>query len=89
MAQSHTSEIQFLKNRIRDFEDRKISGADLSRDVYFVAREIFDPDEANLRRALEKIGNRIAVLSERGGGHYAEILTMVDEIQAELVDTGY
>jgi|GEM_PF-5481481 len=91
MVRAHPSEIKYLKSKIRLFEDRKISAADLSREVYYVAREIFDPDEANLRRTLEVIGNKIAVIGERGRGlqSHSEVLELVDQIQSELIDQGY
>lgn len=80
-----------LRSRIREFEDRKITGADLSREVFFVAREVHDADEAALRRALEIMGNKMAVLVERGTANqtHREILEVVDDIESELVEWGY
>lgn len=91
MAGSHENEVLSLKNRIRDFEDRKISGADLSREVLHVAREIFDPEETNLKRALQILGNKIMSISERGqaSGSHAKVLELVDQIQNELNEQGY
>jgi hypothetical protein len=90
-ALSQMQEIKILKSKIRLFEDRKISAADLAREIYHVAREIHDPDEANLRRALEMIGNKIAVIGERGKAqqNHSEVLELVDQIQNELIDQGY
>jgi hypothetical protein len=84
-------EIKTLKSKIRLFEDRKISAADLAREIYHVAREIYDPEEAGLRRALETIGNKIAVIGERGRAQqsHSEVLELVDQIQSELIDQGY
>lgn len=84
-------EIKTLKSKIRLFEDRKISAADLAREIYHVAREIYDPGEAGLRRSLEIIGNKIAVIGERGRAqqNHSEVLELVDQIQSELIDQGY
>lgn len=91
MSRSHPELIKRLRSRIREFEDRKITGADLSREIYYVAREIADADEAQLRRALEGIGNRIAVLVEQGRSMqvHPKILEAVDQIESELIDFGY
>ncbi len=91
MSGAHPDQVSYLKNKIRLFEDKKISGFDLSKEVYFVARELFDPAESSLRRSLEVLGNRIAVAAERGsaGATYAQILDLVDQIQSELIDQGY
>lgn len=90
-AKPHSAEVAHLKKRIREFEDKKISAADLSRDVYFVAREMFDPEDGPLRRALEGLGNKIAVIGERGRAQqsHSELLDLVDQIQGELIDHGY
>ncbi len=91
MVGPHFAEAKYLKARIRLFEDRKISAADLARDVHFVAREMFDPEDGPLRRALEMLGNKIAVIGERGRADqsHSAVLSLVDEIQSELVDRGY
>ena len=83
--------VKRLRSRIREFEDRKISGADLSREIYFVAKEVAETGEAPLRRALEGLGNKVAVLVERGLVEtvHPEILQVVDEVESELVDWGY
>jgi len=86
-----SEKIRLLRDRIRQFEDRKINGGDLSRDVFYVAREIAAVEEAPLRRALEKYGNKLSVLVERGSTQpgYQEILEVVDELESELVEWGY
>ena len=82
---------KILRMRIREFEDRKISAADLAREVFFIAREITDDRESGLRRALERHGNRILSLNERslGAQVHSEVLEVVDEIVNELVHFGY
>ena len=91
MAGAHPEQVNYLKNKIRLFEDKKISAQDLSKEVYYVARELFDPAETNLRRNLETIGNRIAVAAERGGlrTSHTQILDLIDQLQSELIDQGY
>lgn len=84
MAGAHPDNVKYLKNKIRLFEDKKISAHALSKEVYYVAREIFDPEESGLRRALETLGNRIAAAET-----YSTVLDLVDEIQSELIDQGY
>ena len=80
-----------LRKRIREFEDRKISPADLAREVQVLAREINDDRESGLRRTLERLGNRINVLAERGlsTNVHRDVLEVVDELVNELVDFGY
>jgi len=80
--------IQRLRRSIRAFEDRKIGGAELSREVYYVAREIDGTDQGQLRRTLEGLGNRVANLAERGvvAQVRPEIMNVADEIIAELVN---
>lgn len=50
MAGLHPEQVNYLKNKLRLFEDKKISGHDLSKEIHYVARELFDPSEATLRR---------------------------------------
>ena len=91
VSELHSGLSKLLRKRIREFEDRKISAADLAREVHFAAREIKDGREAGLRRALERHGNRINALNERGlGSHITrEVLEVIDELMNELVDFGY
>jgi len=91
MAGLNKDLIQRLRIRIREFEDRKITGADLSREIFFVAREVADADEAPLRRAMEGLGNKVAGLVEQGlvTSSHPKILEVVDELESELVEWGY
>lgn len=77
-----------LKSRIRDFEDRRISMADLGREVFHTAREIQADDDANLRRALERLANRLTVLSEesRSSNARSQAIELVDELNSHLID---
>jgi hypothetical protein len=83
--------IKRLRSRIREFEDKKISGGDLGREIFHVAREVADPSEASLRRSLEAMGNRVTSLSEQSLTEYVHprILSVVDELESELVLWGY
>ena len=84
--------MQRLRDAIREFEDRKITAADLSRAVFHAAREIeASGEESRLRRALERHGNRVASLGEESlsGSKHPQILKIVDALEAELVEWGY
>ncbi len=85
------SSVKQLRKRIRDFEDKKISGGDLGREIYHLAREVADPSEATLRRSLETLGNRVLVLSEQSIVEqvHPKILNVVDDLESELVQWGY
>ena len=80
-----------LRTRIRDFEDRKITAAELSREIFFAAREVSAPSEANLRQRLEILGNRVSSLVEESLTDHVhpKILKVVDDIESELVRWGY
>lgn len=79
-----------LRARIREFEDRKITGADLSREIYLVAREIESESESVLRRKLEQLGNQVAAVVEQDFvTHSPKILKVVDQLESELVEWGY
>jgi len=80
-----------FRSRIRAYEDRKITGADLSREIFHVAREVNGEEEAILRRSLEGLANRVVVLVERGlvDDVRSEILEVLDEIESELGEWGY
>lgn len=83
--------MESLKAKVRDFEDRKISMADLSREVFHAAREIQADGSAELRRSLERIGNRLMSLSEGGlsGEGRRKAIELVDELNDYLIDAGY
>jgi hypothetical protein len=83
--------VQHLRSHIRKFEDRKITAADLSREIYYVAREVNAESEAPLRRSLEFLANRVSVLVEQSRVEqvHDQILNTVDEIESELGDWGY
>lgn len=83
--------VRKLRSRIREFEDRKISGADLGREIFHVAREVDAIEESGLRRSLEGFGNRVTVLAEQGltASVHPRILEVVDQVEAELVHWGY
>lgn len=80
-----------LRTRIREFEDRKISSADLGREIFSAAREVVNPSELRLRQTLEKLGNRVTVLSEQAlmSSVRSEVLAAADEVNAELAEFGY
>ena len=82
--------VQTLRKYIREFEDRKITSAVLSRQIFHAAREVDGLAEAPLRRALEMLGNRIMALAEeRIAGPSPAALKIVDEVESHLVDWGY
>jgi hypothetical protein len=91
MAGAHPEQVNYLKGKIRLFEDDKISAQDLSKEVYFVARELFDPAETIFRRNLETLGNRIAVAAERDKMRTSrtQIMDLVDQLHSELIEQGY
>jgi hypothetical protein len=82
---------QNLRRYIREFEDRKISAAILSREIHYAARELADPSEATLRRSLEQHGNRVLGLVELSITEpvHPRVLKVVDELESELVRWGY
>lgn len=83
--------VKKLRSRIREFEDRKISGADLGREIFHVAREVDGIEESGLRRSLEGFGNRVIVLAEQGltTQVHPKILEVVDQVESELTHWGY
>ncbi len=83
--------IRRFRSYIRDFEDRRITAADLSREIFHVAREVADPSEAPLRRRLETLANRANNLVEGSLSEpvHAKILQVVDDIEYELTRWGY
>lgn len=85
------SSIDRLKFSIQEFEDRKITGADLSRRIFNAARDLHEQEDSGLRRSLEGIGNKISVITERGRAQqsYRQVLDLVDEICSALVERGY
>lgn len=86
----YKEQINHVRERIREFEDRKITAAQLQRDIIHAAREIADNEEASLRRLVERTGMRVGNLSEPGRSHaHAEFLKIVDEFEANLVEMGY
>lgn len=91
MAAIYKELIHSLRAKIREFEDRKISGAQLSREIFHAAREIPGEEDGQLRRTLEFSGNRVMSLSERSLAQpvHQQILDVVDHIEAELVERGY
>ncbi len=79
-----------LRKYIREFEDRKITGAILCREIFHAACEVNGETEAPLRRALEMLGNRIMALAEeRKTGPSPAALKIVDEVESHLIDWGY
>lgn len=86
----YKEQINHVRARIREFEERKITASQLQRDIIHAAREIADNDEASLRRLVERTGMRVGNLSEPGRFHaHSEFLKIVDEFEAYLVEMGY
>jgi hypothetical protein len=80
-----------LRKKVRDFEDRKISAADLGRAIFFVAREVDSSTELRLRQSLEKLGNQVRSLAEQSltSSVHADVLALADDVSAELAEFGY
>ena len=91
MAGANKDLLLKLRARIRAFEDRKISAADVSREVYHFAREVNGEDQGQFRRSLEMLGNRIMVLDERSRTESVreDILTVIEELESELREWGH
>lgn len=85
----YKEQINKVRARIREFEDRKITASQLHRDIIHTAREIIDNDESALRRLVERIGMRVGVLAEGSHHTHSEFLKVVDEFEANLVERGY
>lgn len=83
--------VKNLRKIMRDFEDRKISSAQLGREIFVVAREVDSATQARLRQNLEKLGNQVTSLAERSltSSVHAEVLALADELSAELAEFGY
>jgi hypothetical protein len=84
----YKDQIDKVRARIREFEDRKITASQLQRDMIHAAREIADSDEGSLRRLVERTGMRVGNLTEIGHTH-SDFLKIVDDFEAELVEMGY
>ncbi len=84
MAGTHADIVKYLKSKIQLFEDKKISRHDLAKEMFYVAREIFDPEDAPLRQSLVRLANRLSATED-----YPKALALVDEVQSELIDQGY
>jgi len=80
--------LENLRTTIRKFEDRKITPAQLGREVLHAANSIHDPSRARLRQTLARLGNRCVSLAERGlhDDVAHELRAVVDDLVAELVD---
>nr|HMN70227.1 hypothetical protein [Bdellovibrionales bacterium] len=64
--------------------------ADLSREIFHIAREIDAEGEPLLRRRLEMFGNQVsAVISQDFAEPTPRVLKLVDQIESELVEWGY
>lgn len=91
MAGINRDLIRRLRDIIREYEDRKVSSLDLSKEAFHAARALVDPGEAPLRRSLERFGNRVSALSEGSltQRNHRQVLKVVDDLEAELVHWGY
>lgn len=82
------NEITALRTSIRKFEDRKITVAQLGRDVMHAAHQIREGEYSPIRMALVRLANRLIGLAERSlhDDVNDEIRGYIDELHEQLVD---
>lgn len=90
MEMSYKQSFNALKAKIRDFEDRRIGPGELAKEIFHAAKVIQAEDNAELRRSIERLGNRMAILAEEGRTISAreKAIELVDELNGRLVDAG-
>lgn len=81
-------DLKRLRASILKYEDRKMTAAQLGRDILHVAGSIHDPTQARLRQTLSRLGQRFVALSERAmqDDVQSDLRATIDDLHDELLD---
>ena len=79
--------VTYLRDCVRQCEDKKISVDQLARELGNVARSLQGDDDGPARQMLVRLSNRLRALTERNmfDDVGAELRATIDELQDELL----
>ena len=82
------TDIKRLRSVVQKFEDRKITVAQLGREVLHVANGLQDGRQSALRMALVRLGYRFTSLAERSlrDDVQDEVRGWVDDLVEQIID---